>query len=326
MSSFTSHSFCTMLHTFIRWQSCTPQRLHEAIDKLTLRSEVEIIVVEGGRNEHPRQRHVHLAREGKASRRRTENITVRSYTTSLNLWQTQQVGDKPHDQKKRVKLKTCFHCQLLTGVPNQLDAQDPIRPEIHATRERHTQITQTAEVKIGIILERTARSPPTGIVLLELMLLKKTSTVLFPKVSMLCVWCSSSTSAPSPFTKSMPPFAVGFEVQGRYCKLGPPRWGSCQPSSTLKVTSEHLFVTSSCQSCYSRPSFSGMSEDCASTLEFVREKYGSLSHSKLQSQETKWKDTPGQVQRRISRITEKMRFTFGKQCWESSLPSTESLA
>ena len=51
--------------------------------------------------------------------------------------------------------------------------------------------------------------------------------------------------APSPLTKSMPPFLGGFRAPGipafcRDCKLGPPRWRSCQPSSTSKATSKHL--------------------------------------------------------------------------------------
>ena len=95
-----------------------PKSRLEAIDRFTLKPEVEIIVVEGGRNEHFKQLHVHLAREGKASRRQTENITRQKLYEILKCVASSTGGRKTKRTKEERKLKTCIQCQLLTGVPD----------------------------------------------------------------------------------------------------------------------------------------------------------------------------------------------------------------
>ena len=173
-------------------------------------------MVEGGRNEHFRQLHVHFAREGKASRRSNENITRQKLHDISKCVASSTGGRKVKRPNKRAKLKACLHCQLLTGVPDQLDAQVFVRPARETMRTRNCQVPRrgptifaclhpliacflmsdrnigsrrqgktirvwfqaghhdekhykcrTAEVTICIILERTARPPPTVIVLLE---------------------------------------------------------------------------------------------------------------------------------------------------------------
>ena len=94
----THSARCSTL--FIRWQSCIPRRQLHAIDKCILRSEVEIIVVEGGRNEHFRQLHVHFAREGKASRRSNENIT-RQKLYDIFKCVAVQGGRNPSEQRRK---------------------------------------------------------------------------------------------------------------------------------------------------------------------------------------------------------------------------------
>ena len=99
---------CTLLHTFIRWQSCIPQRQLHANDKFTLRTEVEIIVVEVGRNEHFRRQHVHVARERKASCRSIGNITRQKLIDIFKCVASTTGGRKAKRPKEESKTESLF--------------------------------------------------------------------------------------------------------------------------------------------------------------------------------------------------------------------------
>ena len=102
------------------------------------------------------------------------------------------------------------------------------------TRETmYAQIIRTAEVTICIILERTARSPPTLTVLLELMLLRKFLGVTSQGINVMLIVVPLDIRTEHRFR------GPGVPESCRYCRLDLPRWDR---ANLLKRQGEGLSV------------------------------------------------------------------------------------